>query len=486
MAWLRRRKHLRQRAWVRPPARIMTSILGHLLLALFLFTAGCIKVGPDFAPPPVSVSPTWLESADKQVSTQPAEYRAWWRTFNDPVLDRLIDGAYRENLTLELSYFQSEIGGTASWELDFWGKFRRAIESADATLFSSVADYDNTLVTLTADVANAYINIRTLEKRLLIAHQNVATQTESLRIAQARFKGGTTSQRDVEQAKTVLASTEALIPSLKTQLRQAKNGLCVLLGLPPSRLTEKLKGPKDIPSPSYTVAVGIPADLLRRRPDVKSAEYQAVAQCAQIGVAKADLLPAFSLTGTFGFLSANVGKFSLGDMFLWQSRTMGAGPTLQWNILNYGRLRNNVRVQDARFQELLLAYQNTVLQAQQEVEDSLVAFLQSQKRAGFLAESASAALKSVDLAVIQYREGITDFTTVLTAQQSLLAQQDNLASTLGDISTSLVGVYRALGGGWEIREGEPLVPTAIQKVMAERTNWGRLLQPTALGAKLEP
>jgi len=503
-------------------------------LALFLFTAGCIKVGPDFAPPPVSVSPTWLESADKQVSTQPAEYRAWWRTFNDPVLDRLIDGAYRENLTLrqagvrvlearallgiargelfpqtqqgfgtlqfnrlsgrspeavsspELSYFQSEIGGTASWELDFWGKFRRAIESADATLFASVADYDNTLVTLTADVANAYINIRTLEKRLLIAHQNVATQTESLRIAQARFKGGTTSQRDVEQAKTVLASTEALIPSLKTQLRQAKNGLCVLLGLPPSRLTEKLKGPKDIPSPSYTVAVGIPADLLRRRPDVKSAEYQAVAQCAQIGVAKADLLPAFSLTGTFGFLSANVGKFSLGDMFLWQSRTMGAGPTLQWNILNYGRLRNNVRVQDARFQELLLAYQNTVLQAQQEVEDSLVAFLQSQKRAGFLAESASAALKSVDLAVIQYREGITDFTTVLTAQQSLLAQQDNLASTLGDISTSLVGVYRALGGGWEIREGEPLVPTAIQKVMAERTNWGRLLQPTALGAKLEP
>jgi len=509
---------------------MMGSIKGHILLALFLVVAGCVKVGPDFAPPPVSVSQKWLESGDKRVSTQPAEYRTWWQTFKDPVLDRLIDSAYRENLPLrqagvrvlearallgiargelfpqtqqgvgslqfnrlsgsspqatsstQQSYFQGEIGGTASWELDFWGKFRRAIESADATLFATVADYDSTLVSLTGDVANSYILIRTLEKRLAIAHQNVITQTESLQIAEARFEGGTTSQRDVEQAKTVLASTQATIPTIETQLRQAKNGLCVLLGLPPSHLTEELKGPKDIPSPPPTVAVGIPADLLRRRPDVKRAEYQAVAQCAQIGVAKADLLPAFSLTGTFGFLSANVGKFALGDMFQWQSRSMTAGPTVQWNILNYGRLLNSVRVQDARFQELLLAYQNTVLTAQQEVENSLVAFLRSQERATFLAESAAAALRSLDLAVIQYREGITDFTTVLTAQQALLAQQDSLATTLGDISLNLVGVYRALGGGWEIREGEPLVPPAIQEVMAKRTNWGRLLQPAALGA----
>ena len=514
-------------------ARARDVIRGGILLAVMLLAAGCPKVGPNYKQPPLATEDTWLETADKRVSTQPANYRDWWQTFKDPVLDRLIDTAYRQNLPLrqagvrvlearaqlgiargnlfpqkqqatgslnftrlsggqpeslfspEQSFFYSSLGGAVSWELDFWGKFRRAIESADASLLASIADYDSTLVSLTADVANAYINIRTLEKRLDIARKNVIIQKESLQIAEFRFEGGTTSLRDVEQAKTVLASTESTIPQLESQVRQAKNGLCVLLGLPPQHLTEELKGPEKIPSPPYTVAVGIPADLLRRRPDVKRAEFQAAAQCGQIGVAKADLLPAFYLTGTFGFQSTNLGGSTLGDIFRWESRGMTAGPSFQWNILNYGRLRNNVRVQDARFQELLLAYQNTVLKAQQEVEDSLVAFLKSQVQARFLAESAAAAQRSVDLAVIQYREGITDFTTVLTAQQSLLVQQDNLAATVGNIALNLVGVYRALGGGWEIREGEPLVPPSVQEVMRKRTNWGKLLQPVNLAAPME-
>jgi outer membrane protein TolC len=223
--------------------------------------------------------------------------------------------------------------------------------------------------------------------------------------------------------------------------------------------------------------VGIPADLLRRRPDIRSAEYQAVAQCAQIGVAKADLYPAFSLSGMFGFASSDVGQSNLSDIFKWKSRTYQIGPAFQWNIFNYGRITNNVRLQDARFQELLIAYQNAVLTAQQEVEDNLVAFLRAQERAEFLAQSAAAARRSVDLAVLQYREGIKDFTTVLTAQQALLTEQDNLAATLGNISSSLVGVYKALGGGWEIREGKDLVPPAIKEEMAKRTNWGKLLAP---------
>lgn len=510
------------------PRHLQGGILGLFLLVFILLVAGCPKVGPNYKPPPLATADTWLEAGDKRVSTQPAEYRAWWQAFKDPVLDHLIDTAYRQNLPLrqagvrvlearaqlgiargelfpqqqaasgdlsftrlsggqpesifspEQSFFKSELGGSVSWELDFWGKFRRAIESANASLLASIADYDSTLVSLTADVANSYINIRTIEKRLAIARKNVTIQKESLQIAEFRFEGGTTSMRDVEQAKTVLGSTEATIPNLESQLRQAKNGLCVLLGLPPQHLTKELKGPEKIPAPPYTVALGIPADLLRRRPDVKRAEYQAAAQCAQIGVARADLLPAFSLTGTFGFQSTNLGRSTLGDMFQWPSRGMTAGPSFQWNILNYGRLKNNVRVQDARFQELLLAYQNTVLQAQQEVEDSLVAFLQSQAQAKFLAESAAAAQRSVDLAILQYREGITDFTTVLTAQQSLLTQQDNLATTVGDIALNLVGVYRALGGGWEIREGQPLVPPAIQEAMAKRTNWGKFLKPVNL------
>jgi NodT family efflux transporter outer membrane factor (OMF) lipoprotein len=500
---------------------------------VFLFLlSSCIKVGPNYQRPETKVGPAWQEADDKRVSSSPAEYHTWWRAFNDPTLDRLITEAYHENLNLRVAgvrvleawanlgvatgqlypqtqqltgsvermresagvpitgttltaprfqgllYWQSQLGITASWEIDFWGKFRRGIESADATVQATVANYDSTLVTLTANVANFYIAIRTLERRLDIAHQNVKTQRESLEIAQARFEGGTTSQRDVEQAKTVLASTQATVPVLLTQLHQAQDALCVLLGQPPTRKLDQLVGPKAlIPAPPPHVVVGIPADLLRRRPDVRAAEYNAMAQCAQIGVSKAQLFPAFSLTGSFGPYSTDVGKNSLGEMFRWANREASFGPAIEWNILNYGRLRNMVRVQDARFQELLITYQNTVLSAQQDVEDNLTAFLRNQEQAAFLKTSADSAKNSLDFAVIQYREGITDFTTVLTAQQALLSAQDSLATSLGNIASSLVGVYRALGGGWQIREGQDFVPAQTREEMRQRTNWGKILTP---------
>jgi outer membrane protein TolC len=225
--------------------------------------------------------------------------------------------------------------------------------------------------------------------------------------------------------------------------------------------------------------VGIPNDLLRRRPDVRSAEYQAAAQSAQIGVAKADLYPAFSLTGMFGFLSTNVNDFKLSNMFDWNSRTFQFGPSVQWNMFNYGRITNNVRMQDARFQQLLIVYQNTVLKAHKEVEDALVAFLKAQERVEFLTKSMAAAKTAFDLAVEQYREGLKDFTTVLIAQQALLNEQDNLTVTLGNLSSNLVGVYRGLGGGWEIRQGKELVPPEVKEEMAKRTNWGALLAPAS-------
>ena len=500
------------------------STLWQALAMFALLLSGCTMVGPNYVRPKAEVSPNWMEAGDKRVQNESGDYRNWWQAFNDPALNRLIDRAYRENLSLRiagvrvlearaqlgiaigeiypqtqqafgflqynrtsekapnfisplLNFRQSELGFQAAWELDFWGKFRRAIESANASWFATIADYDSVLVSLTADVANSYILIRTLERRIDIAHQNVETQRESLKIAEARFQYGTASQLDVEQAKTVLYNTEASIPALETQLRQVKDALNVLLGLPPSDLPDFLKGPSEIPVSPPGVIVSIPADLLRRRPDIRSAEYQAAAQCAQIGVAKADLFPAFSLTGTFGFLSSDVGKFSLSDMFQWKSRTGQIGPSFQWNIFNYGQITNNVRVQDARFEQLLIAYQNAVLKAQQEVEDALVAFLRAQERAEFLAQSTAAAKNSFNLAILQYREGIKDFTTVLTAQQALLNEQDNLATTLGNISSNLVGVYRALGGGWEIREGKELVSPDVKEEMARRTNWGRLLAP---------
>jgi len=508
------------------------------LLPIFigLFLSGCFKVGPNYSRPPVAVSEAWLDVGDQRVKPEATQYRNWWRVFDDPVLDRLVDQAYRENLSLKIagvrvlearaqlgiavgelfpqtqqasgslqyirpseqssqlvlasasglspasstiSFWQSQIGLGANWEIDFWGKFRRAIESGNANWLASIANYDNALVSLTSNVANSYIQIRTLEKRVVIARENIETQKESLRIADARYQYGTASELDVDQAKTVLYNTEASIPPLEALLRQAKDSLSVLLGLPPSHLADELAGSSDIPLSPTEVIVGIPADLLRRRPDVRSAELQAAAQCAQIGVTKADLYPALSLTGSFGFVSTDLGKASLADMFKWSSRNIQAGPSFQWNIFNYGQITNNVRVQDARFQELLITYQNAVLAAQQEVEDSLIAFLKAQEQAESLARSATAAKGALDVAIRQYREGIVDFTTVLVAQQALLNVQDNLATTLGNIASNLVGVYRALGGGWEVREGNDFVPSEIKKEMAKRTGWGKLLAPTS-------
>jgi NodT family efflux transporter outer membrane factor (OMF) lipoprotein len=493
-------------------------------------------VGPEYSRPAAPVSVDWQDAGDPRVKTGPAAYKDWWKVFADPALDRLVQQAYRDNLSLRiaglrvlearaqlgiaigglypqtqqavgslqynrtservpqaasspgggsasssslLSYWQSQVGLQASWEIDFWGKFRRTIESADASWQGTIADYDNALVSLTADVANAYVLIRTLEKRLSIARQNVAAQQESLQIAEARYQYGTASELDLELARTALYTTEASIPTLETQLRQTRNALSVLLGLPPGDLAEFLNGPSEIPASPPEVVVGIPADLLRRRPDVRSAEYQAAAQSAQIGVAKADLYPALSLTGTFGFLSSDAGSFRLSDMFRWSSRNAQVGPALQWNIFNYGRIENNVRLQDARFQELLITYQNTVLLAQRDVEDNLVAFLKAQDRTRLLGQSAVAARAALGLAVLQYRQGAVDFTTVLTAQQALLNAQDNLATSLGNISTGLVGVYRALGGGWEMREGKDLLPPAVTGQMARRTRWGSLLAPAS-------
>ena len=494
--------------------------------ALMLFT-GCM-IGPDFSRPKVAVSDTWLETRDPRINTASATYRKWWTAFNDPVLDRLVERAYQGNLSLRqagvrvlqaraqlgiaigevfpqtqqavgsvaynrtsdrapsgafgggsgpFQFWQSQVGVQASWELDFWGRIRRGIQSTEASLLATLADYDSTLVTLTADVANNYIAIRMADERIRIARENADVQNGILKITDVRFRFGTATRRDVEQARSSLLNTQASIPPLAAQRRQAQDALSVLLGMPPSDLGDVLAGSSGIPAAPPDVIVGIPADLLRRRPDVRSAELQAAAQSAQIGAAKGDLFPIFSLNGSLVFVSTDFGKFKLSDMFRWGSRSIQAGPSVQWNILNYGQITNNVRVQDAAFQELVIAYQNTVLSAQRDVEDNVIAFLRAQDRAQLLAQSVTSAKVALDIAVMQYREGITDFTTVLTSQNAVLAQQDSLASTLGNISTSLVGIYRALGGGWEIREGQDLVPPEIKVEMERRTNWGGLLAP---------
>jgi outer membrane protein TolC len=250
----------------------------------------------------------------------------------------------------------------------------------------------------------------------------------------------------------------------------------VLLGLPPNQAPEGLSESKGIPAPPWEIAVGVPADLLRRRPDVRAAEFAAMAQCAQIGVAKADLFPSFSLVGSIGFLASNVGVFKLSELLSQKGFTGQFAPQFSWNLFNYGRIVDNVRVQDAKFQQLLIQYQQTVLTALREVEDALAAYIGANAQVASLAKAADAAKRSAELAFIQYSEGKTDYTTVLVAQQQLLKQQNDLVLMQGQVATTLVALYKALGGGWEVRQGMPYVPEDVRREMEKRTWWGRQMR----------
>ena len=503
-----------------------------LAMVLLLQCGGCL-VGPDFSEPPAPVANKWLESNDPSVISAPLvtpQTRAdwdWWTVFHDPVLDRLIRVAYEQNLSLVSAgtrvlearaqlgvaigefypqlqqgkgsmiydrpshadptanplagilpnFWRDSLALTVSWELDFWGKFRRGIESADAAYLASIAGYDQALVTLLGDVATTYIGIRTLETQIKIAQENVVKQKKALAIAEAKFHGGTATKLDVYQAENVLGATEATIPQLTIQLKQGLNALRVLLGMAPEPLDSLLGRSARIPVPPRDVVVGIPADLVRRRPDIRAAELAAAAQSAQVGIAEADLYPAFSLFGTFGTVASNINGNKLSQVFQGKGITFGFGPSFQWNILNYGQITNIVRVQDAKLQGLLVDYQNAVLKAQKEVEDGLASFLQGREQVEFLRKSVAAADAALGLAILQWNLGTRDFTTVLTAEQNLYTAQNNLAMAEGGVSTGLASVYRALGGGWQIRAENEFVPAATAEEMRRRTNWGELLPP---------
>lgn len=488
-------------------------------LLLLASCAGCtglreyvgngFKVGPNYCRPAAQAAEQWIDSTNANVDTRRIDDAAWWRTFNDPVLDSLIATAYRQNLTLRVAglrvlearaqraiaagelFPQSQqafgdynriglskngpsgaspnlffdewtLGAGLVWELDFWGRFRRAIESADANLDASVEGYDDALVILLSEVALSYTNIRIAEQRLAYARQNVGIQRGSLRLAEDRFRNGATTRLDVTQALSNVAQTEATVPVLEASRRQAVNQLCVLLGIPPQSLDEMLAGKNGIPQAPPQVAVGIPAELLRRRPDVRRAERLVAAQSALIGVAVSDLYPHFSISGNI-FLDAT----QFADLFHGDSVAGNVGPAFRWDILNYGRLANNIRLQEARFQELAVQYQNTVLQANAEAENALVAFLKAQLQVKWLAQSTDAARESVELVMRQYREGRVDFNRVFSNQELLTQQQDQLAVAQGSVDQNLIQLYRALGGGWQIRlYAEEPFAASVQPVTA--------------------
>ena len=347
-------------------------------------------------------------------------------------------------------YNDWQLGAGLAWELDFWGRFRRGIEAADANLDRSVENYDDALVTLISEVAQSYTEVRIAEQRLAYARQNVDIQRGSLRLAEERLRHGATTRLDVTQALSNVAQTEAAVPALEATRRQSVNLLCILLGTPPQNLDEMLSARSGIPAAPVTVAVGIPAELLRRRPDVRRAEREVAAQSALIGVAQSELYPHFSISGNI-YLDAK--RFE--DLFSGDSVAGAVGPAFRWDILNYGRLVNGVRVQEARFQQLAVQYQNTVLQANAEAENAIVGFLKAQQRVKWLTQSADAARESVDLVSQQYREGTVDFNRVFSNQEQLTQQQDQLAVAQGAVDQNLIRLYKALGGGWQIRLDNP-------------------------------
>ncbi len=503
-------------------ARLLTATLA----AVTLLLAGCtsarewwhngLKVGPNYRRPAAPVAEEWIDRDNPQIRSEPARYASWWTVFNDPVLDELVGAAYRENLPLQVAglrilearaqrgvaagnlfaqlqemttgysrttssgttsfgpisnfpkaYFQRwATGFDATWELDFWGRFRREIEAADANLSAQIANYDDVLVILQAEVAATYVDVCTLHERLRLARQNVTLQKDTLKITQDRFEVGTGAAVDVEQATADLAITRSAIPLLEIRYRQAQNRLCVLLGLeiryrqaqnrlcvllgtPPHDLQQTLGEPAAITKPpAAEILVGIPAELLRRRPDVRRAEREVAAQSARIGVATSDLYPHFTITGTIGLDSSELRRlFALGSV------AGSVGPGFRWDILNYGRILNNIRSEDARFRQSVLNYQQTVLEAGEEVENAMVAFLQERERLEPLRNARDASEKAYGLSLTRYEAGTLDFQRVLDSQRLLVREEDRLAEGQGNVALRLIALYKALGGGWRIRCG---------------------------------
>jgi NodT family efflux transporter outer membrane factor (OMF) lipoprotein len=478
----------------------MKLIVASSLLALTLAT-GC-AVGPDYHPPQAPAPANWSEAQRGGATNRTVQIVEWWKTFNDPELNSLIDRAVATNHDLRIAdgllrearalrtgaFFDlgptinggagytdvrqsknsvpfvlggpmgSEISSNyifaydlydahfdASWEIDVFGSKRRELQEANALLASVVEDRHDVLVSVLAEVARNYIEVRNSQQRIAIACKNIAAQQDAADIARARFKVGLASQLEVKQAEAVLATTQSQIPDLETSLKHSVHRLGVLIGQEPGALTDELSSTAPVPAPPPEVPVGLPSDLLRRRPDVRRAERQLAAATANIGVQTAELFPKFSLTGIAGFQS-----FSVGDWFTGGSRYWSAGPTVTWRIFDLGHVRSQIQTANAQAQQSLAAYEKTVLGSLEEVENGLVAYANEQTRYRALAAAVDANRGAFDLATDRYKKGLATFLDVVDAERSLYQAEDELADSQGRISVNLVTLYKALGGGWEI------------------------------------
>ena len=486
-------------------------------LVIALTLSGC-TVGPDYKAPEPAMPPGW-EELSSGVIQQPTDLSRWWTLLGDPTLDQLVNEAIRDNLTLREAvarldesraryrvarsalfpqldtissitgnlasengpgfsgdttdvpdgvdipvatpkvYGEYTVGLAASWELDVFGRVRRSVESATALAEASEDDLRDVLVIVCADVAQAYVTVRTIQQRLAVARENLGSQEEIFRLTQTRFELGLASGLDVAQASQVLATTRTLIPPLELALTIELNRLGVVLGEQPGALRQRLADSAPIPHPQEPLAVDLPVNLLRQRPDIRRAERQLAAATARIGVAVGDLYPRFALLGTFALDSTQVA-----NLFAGKSGTFGVGPQMIWNVFDAGRLRAQLNAEEAVTAQALARYEQQLLIALQEVENALAAYGQTREERGAVADAVHASSEALDLSILLYKDGLVDFQNVLDAQRTLLDLEERLAITNGNVVRSVVQLYLALGGGWD-----PTAPPEVPQRVAATT-----------------
>jgi outer membrane protein, multidrug efflux system len=484
-----------------PGKFISRSFYAGLALLALLALAGC-AVGPNFKAPQTKMPEAYhsLDAAGRgqasRTTPQPAALGEWWQSFQDPILDSLVSLALASNLDLKqaearvrqaraargvavggllplidgsaiyqrsksssetvsagggvsvatLAPFRElfQVGLDAAWELDVFGGTRRSVEAAGADLKAAVEDRRDVLVTLMGEVGLNYLNLRGFQQQIFIARQNLEAQKKTAAITHKRFEAGFISRLDVANADAQVATTEALIPRLEASAQDAIYTLGVLLGKEPTFLAGELAAPTPIPPTPPVVPVGLPSDLLRRRPDIRRAEAQLHASTARIGVAVADLFPRFNITGSLGLSANEIARVGTSGSKFWSF-----SPTVTWPVFAGGKIRWNIELQKALEEEAFLAYQQTVLTALKDVETALVAYAKEQEQQRSLARAVASNRQAVDLAMKLYVAGKTDFLNVLNAQRALFVTEDALTQSTRTLGTNLIALYKALGGGWE-------------------------------------
>jgi outer membrane protein TolC len=516
-----------------------------LCLPLTLFAvASCTTVGPDFEAPETTLPSSWdgeasaesmeraaywwrlfddplldelvSAAASQNLDLQAAGLRIIQARAALGIADALrfpqqqaLSGSLIRTYQEDNAYNSANLNFDVAWEMDVWGKYARGIESSQAGLYGTIASYDDILISITAEVARNYINYRTSQERIMLAQQNIEIQRRVVEITEIQFESGNVTELDVQQARTQLYSTESTLPALRISMLQARNAIAVLLGRLPQQVNDILE--RDSASneqlyqarldpdtgilaqgnvaeeyDDYSIVPATPvlqpridAALVARRPDIQVAELSARAQSARIGLAEAELYPQFFLVGSIGVSQTVLSDEAFSGT---DAVNLSLGPGFSWNIFNYGRIKNQVRVEDARFQESLSNYNQTVLRAVQEVSNALNGYNYSLMQRQFRFATVQASIRAFRISMIQYQDGLVSYQRLLSTVEKMTRNEDLYAQTKGSIANQVVALYKALGGGWQMRSGQPFVSEEIKQQMRARSNWGKYLEPEAANA----